>query len=209
MRDRFLSRRTFLKGAVAGAFLLVSSQAFASELLNPEESAPGEFVDALDETERQEILGDMTKEGRLVLNCARTKEKLDVVFRNAAGEYDPEALKAINHLMRCHYRDEEADMDIQVLEYLNALDNRIRGGGNEIEVISGYRSKEYNTLLRKRSRRVAKHSFHLTGQAIDFRIPSISTKKIRQTALKMGYGGVGYYPRRHFVHIDSGRFRWW
>ena len=212
MKDNFFTRRSFLKGALAGTVLLLSAPAFAAELMPepPREEEPADGARGEQEQEPAiEIKGDMTKEGRLRLYRYRTDERLDVVFRNADGEYDPEALSAINHIMRCHYNNEETEIDIRVLEYLNALDNRINGGGNEIQVISGYRSKEYNDRLRRRSRRVAKYSYHLTGQAIDFHIPGARLGKVRRAALRLGYGGVGYYPRKHFIHIDSGRFRYW
>lgn len=212
MEDNFFSRRSFLKGALAGTVLLMSAPSFAAELIQqpPREEEPSDGARGDHEQDPAiEIKGDMTKEGRLRLYRYRTDERLDVVFRNADGEYDPEALSAINHIMRCHYNNEETEIDIRVIEFLNALDNRIHGGGNEIQIISGYRSQEYNDRLRKRSRRVAKYSYHLTGQAIDFHIPSAKLRKVRGAALKLGYGGVGYYPRRHFIHIDSGRFRYW
>ncbi|MBI5468911.1 MAG: DUF882 domain-containing protein [Deltaproteobacteria bacterium] len=210
MKDNIFSRRSFLKGALAGTVLLMSAPSFASELIpQPHEEASGMANGEPAEEPRVEIKGDMAKEGRLRLYRNRTDERIDVVFRNAYGEYDPEALAAINRIMRCHYNGEETGIDIQVIEYLNALDNRIGGGGNEINIVSGYRSREYNDLLRKRSRRVAKHSFHLTGQAIDFHIPSAKLGKVRHAALKLGYGGVGYYPKGHFIHIDSGKFRYW
>lgn len=210
MKDNIFSRRSFLKGALAGTVLLMSAPSFASELMAQplEEALETTNAEPVEEP-GAEIKGDLTKEGRLRLYRNRTGERIDVVFRNTEGEYDPEALSAINRIMRCHYNDEETEIDIRVIEYLNALDNRIRGGGNEINIVSGYRSKKYNDLLRKRSRRVAKHSLHLTGQAIDFHIPSAKLRKIRQAALRLGYGGVGYYPKGHFIHIDSGRFRWW
>lgn len=210
MKDNIFSRRSFLKGALAGTVLLMTAPSFASELVpQVHEEAPGMANGEPAQGPRVEIKGDMTKEGRLRLFRNRTNERLDVVFRNADGEYDPEALSAISRIMRCHYNGEVTEIDIRVIEYLNALDNRIGGGCNEINIVSGYRSREYNDLLRKRSRRVAKYSFHLTGQAIDFHIPSAKLKKVRQAALKLGYGGVGYYPKGHFVHIDSGKFRYW
>ncbi|MBI5587490.1 MAG: DUF882 domain-containing protein [Deltaproteobacteria bacterium] len=221
MKDNIFGRRSFLKGALVGAFLLFSSPVFPAELISPEESpdkmrgditeeeVPDQTIGGIITEPPVEIKGDMTKEGRLRLYRSRYGERLDVVFRNADGEYDHEALAAINHFMRCHYSDEETEIDIRVIEYLNAMDNRINGGGNEIHVISGYRSREYNDLLRKKSRRVAKYSYHLTGQAIDFRIPGVKVKRLRQSAMKLAYGGVGYYPRKQFVHIDSGLFRYW
>jgi len=100
-------------------------------------------------------------------------------------------------------------MDVRVIEFLNALDKRL-GGDNEIHVISGFRSPEYNRLLARKGRRgVARHSLHLSGRAIDLRIPGVSPNVIKKAALDMRYGGVGYYPRRGFVHLDSGTFRHW
>lgn len=182
------SRRSFLKGALVGAFLLWSNPAFPAELLNEEEARQGG--------------------SRLVLYNTHTDEKLDVEYKNSMGEYDPQALAAINHILRCHYTEEETEMDIRVIEFLNSVDTKL-GGGNEIHVVSGYRSREYNEMLRKRNRRVAKYSFHLTGQAIDFRIPDVKLKNIKRAAMNMRCGGVGYYPKANFVHLDSGSFRFW
>lgn len=187
MKNTLWSRRTFIKTAIVGAALLFSNPAFPMELLQEDKTMP---------------------EGRIILNNGKTGERLDVRFRDEFGEYDPDALKSINHLMRCHYSDEELPIDIGVIEFLNAVDKQL-GGYNEIEVISGYRSKKYNDMLRRKSRRVARHSLHLVGKAVDFRIQGIKLKEIKKTALNMEYGGVGYYPRANFVHLDSGRFRFW
>ncbi len=186
MRDAHWSRRSFLKAALVGTMLLIGKPSFATGLIEEEKLA----------------------EGRLLFYHKRTGEKLDVTYRDEGGKYDEGALSAINHILRCHHNDEAIDMDVRVIEFLNSIDKSL-GGNNLIHVISGYRSKEYNELLRRRSRRVAKYSFHLTGQAIDFRIPDVSLKKIKSTALDMRFGGVGYYPRANFVHLDSGGFRHW
>jgi uncharacterized protein YcbK (DUF882 family) len=78
-----------------------------------------------------------------------------------------------------------------------------------VQLISGYRSLDTNNELRERSRGVAKHSFHMQGRAMDFHIEGIQLSKIRKAALKMRAGGVGYYPRSNFVHIDTGPTRSW
>jgi uncharacterized protein YcbK (DUF882 family) len=83
------------------------------------------------------------------------------------------------------------------------------GGGNEIHVISGYRSPQYNDHLLSRGRKVAKQSLHLEGRALDIRIPGTALSLLQRTALSLRLGGVGYYPRGNFVHIDSGAFRTW
>lgn len=97
-------------------------------------------------------------------------------------------------------------MDIGVIEYLNAVDKRL-GRNHEIHIISGYRSLEYNELLIRQGKAVAKHSLHLVGRAVDIRIPGVALPLVRQAALGLEYGGVGYYPRSGFIHLDSGRFR--
>src|SRR5208282_1981243 len=87
-------------------------------------------------------------EGRLSLYNTHNHERLTVAYRNEAGDYDSEALKSINWILRCHYTNQETAMDIRVLEFLNKVDKRL-GGNNEIHIISGYRSPLYNRLLRK------------------------------------------------------------
>ena len=99
-------------------------------------------------------------------------------------------------------------MDKRVIEFINTVDKQL-GGGNEIHIISGFRSPEYNNLLIREGRNVVKNSLHLQGKAIDIHFPQIPLNKVRQAALKLRYGGVGYYPKSGFVHLDSGRFRFW
>jgi uncharacterized protein YcbK (DUF882 family) len=147
-------------------------------------------------------------EGRLSLYNVHTREKLAVTYRKHGNEYDPEALKDLNWFLRCNYTNKKIDMDTNVIEYLNIVDNQF-GGDNEIHIISGFRSLEYNSLLREEGRRVAHHSLHMLGKAIDFFIPRVSLKNLRMAALSLQYGGVGYYPQTGFVHIDSGNFRTW
>lgn len=215
-KDIIWSRRSFLKAALAGAALLAARPAFPEELvMDEDEHSEGGAIDAGAEPQAAEPQAEVIRrkrldlpEGRLIIYSPRTDEELDVVYRDEYGEFDPEALKAINHFMRCHHTDKVIDMDVNVIEYLNALDKRL-GGGNRIHVISGYRSPEYNALLRRRSRRVAKHSFHLSGRAIDLRIPGVKLKNMKRAAMTLKCGGVGYYPRRGFLHIDSGPVRHW
>lgn len=146
--------------------------------------------------------------GQLSLANSRTGEKLSVTFRDIAGEYDLGALEAINQLLRCHYTGEVHPIDLRTLEILSTVDRKL-GGGHEIEVISGYRSPEYNKVLRRKSRRVARQSLHMEGRAVDIRITGVPLKKVKHTAVALQCGGVGYYPRSGFVHLDSGDFRTW
>ena len=147
-------------------------------------------------------------EGRLSLYNVHNKERLSVVYRNGGQVYDPEALKAINWLMRCHYTNQEIEMDIRTIEFLNMVDKNL-GCGNVIHVISGYRSPLYNELLCHEGHGVARNSLHMQGKAVDILIKGKELYKVHQVALNLRYGGVGYYPHTGFVHIDSGNFRAW
>jgi uncharacterized protein YcbK (DUF882 family) len=180
------NRRSFLRYSLAGALILFGVKpVMAKKTLNAE-----------------------MPEGRLSLYNVHTREKLTVTYRKHGNEYDPEALKDLNWILRCHYTNKKIDMDTNVIEYLNIVDNQF-GGDNEIHIISGFRSLEYNSLLRGEGRHVAHHSLHMLGKAIDFFIPRVSLKNLRMAALSLQYGGVGYYPQTGFVHIDSGNFRTW
>jgi uncharacterized protein YcbK (DUF882 family) len=178
-----LTRRTFLQSAIVGALALGGGgKAIAKSLL--------------------------AEKGSLSLFNTHNQEHLTVTFRKADGTYDVDALNAINWIMRCHFTNQQTVMDVNTIEYLNLIDNRL-GGGNEIHIISGYRSPSYNSLLSSSGRHVAKHSLHLVGKAIDISIPGTELHTIRNTAVALKLGGVGYYPASGFVHIDSGKFRTW
>jgi uncharacterized protein YcbK (DUF882 family) len=184
--DSSWSRRLFLKASLACALLLAEIDPAWAKLPNLR----------------------ILPEGKLSLYNTHSKEKLTVDYRDPAGNYNPDALKALNWILRCHYTGQVADMDIRVIEYLNIVDKNL-GGGNEFHIISGYRSPEYNGLLRREGHHVARHSLHTKGKAIDISIPGVGLDKLRRTALNLKYGGVGYYPGAGFVHIDSGGFRTW
>ncbi|WP_224961994.1 YcbK family protein [Geomonas subterranea] len=186
MKDKMLCRRMFLK----------SSAFFAATVLGAR-SALAKFME-----------GGGAPEGKLSLYNVNCRERLTVIYRNSLGEYCDDALQALNWIFRCHHTNETTAMDLRVLEYLNRLDNSL-GGGNEIHIISGYRSPEYNARLRSTSKGVAKDSLHMKGMAIDLAIPTIRLDTIRRTAMALAAGGVGYYPQSGFVHIDSGFFRTW
>jgi uncharacterized protein YcbK (DUF882 family) len=146
--------------------------------------------------------------GALTLFNTHTNDRLSVNFRRPDGAYDLDALNALNWIMRCHFTNQITTMDVNAIEYLNLVDKRL-GGGNEIHIISAYRSPTYNTLLLQNGRHVARHSLHRIGKAIDIAIPGIALDKVRHTAVALQLGGVGYYPGAGFVHIDSGKIRTW
>jgi uncharacterized protein YcbK (DUF882 family) len=146
--------------------------------------------------------------GKLSLLNIHSGERLEVTYRDRSGEYDLPALDRLNGLLRCHHTGEVHPIDVQTIEYLNLVDHRL-GGSNEIHIISAYRSPAYNELLRQKGRQVARNSLHLQGRAIDIRVPGVKLANLRRAALDLELGGVGYYPRTDFVHIDSGAFRMW
>ena len=136
-----------------------------------------------------------------------TDERLRVDFcRNS--KYDAGALAQINYILRDHRSGEIKAIDIKLLELLHTLSNKTTCQA-PIHVISGYRSPATNKSLRKNNKGVASRSMHLQGKAIDIRIPGFSTRQLRNVARKMKGGGVGYYPKSDFVHVDTGRVRYW
>ncbi len=136
-----------------------------------------------------------------------TSEKLDVVYAEH-GAYLPEALSRIDYLLRDFRSGDVHAIDPRLLDILAAVQART-GSTGRYEVISGFRSPATNAMLRQRSSGVASRSLHLDGQAIDVRLPGTSTRQLRQAAILLGQGGVGYYPTDDFVHLDTGRVRTW
>ncbi len=149
-----------------------------------------------------------TARGKLSLYNLHTGERLSVAYRDERGECDPGALSSLNRILRCHFTGEIAEMDPRVIDFLNAVDGTL-GGGNEIHIVSGYRSPAYNAKLLREGHGVVPHSLHLQGRAIDFRIPGIRLESLREASLRLRRGGVGNYPGSGFVHIDSGKIRAW
>lgn len=92
---------------------------------------------------------------------------------------------------------------------MNQLQRRLGFHNAEILVLSGYRSAQTNARLRRRSRGVASHSYHILGQAVDFQVSGVPLYKVKQAAESLNNGGVGYYPRSNFVHVDTGPVRTW
>ncbi len=124
------------------------------------------------------------------------------------GNYIKDALDEISYLLRDHRNDEVFPYDPLVIDQACALSRKFKTT-KPFEIFSGYRSEESNQELRSMSRRVAKHSLHIEAKAIDLRLPGVSIKQLRAAALSLHQGGVGYYPKRGFVHIDSGPIRRW
>jgi len=147
-------------------------------------------------------------EGRLNLYNLQTDERLSVTYRTDEGTYDQEALNDLNYLLRCHHTNESMMMDVQVIEFMNLVQKRV-GRSRELLIVSGYRSPAYNEELIRRGTRAVRNSYHVLGQAVDLQIPGVPLRMVRDAAMRLGCGGVGYYPRGRFVHLDSGPFRYW
>jgi uncharacterized protein YcbK (DUF882 family) len=145
----------------------------------------------------------------LKLYFIHTKEKAEITFKRN-GRYDQAGLKKINMFLRDWRRNEPTKIDPRLLDLVWET-YRAVGASDYVHVVSAYRSPATNSMLRKRSKGVANKSQHMLGKAMDFYIPGVSLKKLRDTGLRMQTGGVGYYPRSGspFVHLDVGSVRHW
>ena len=136
-----------------------------------------------------------------------TGERLSTVYFQS-GRYLPSELERINHLLRDFRTGEVHPIDPGVLDILADL-RTLADHDATYEVICGYRAPATNALLRQHSDGVAEHSLHMQGRAIDVRLAGFPTARLHELALGMQRGGVGFYPRSDFVHLDNGRVRFW
>jgi uncharacterized protein YcbK (DUF882 family) len=143
----------------------------------------------------------------LTFQHLHTGERL-VVEYSSEGRYLPDALAAVNQLLRDFRTGDVATIDPALLDLLHDL-AACTGSRRPFEVISGYRSPATNEMLRRHSDGVASGSLHMRGQAIDVRLADIALDKLRDAARGLRRGGVGYYPSPAFVHLDTGRVRAW
>ncbi len=142
----------------------------------------------------------------LYLYHEHTAEHLKVTFW-LDGEFVEDEMRYLEFFLRDYRNDKTHPIDKRVVCYLYDISKQF--GSQKIHILSGYRSPSTNEYLRKHSGGVAKRSLHLQGMAIDFRIPGVSSHHIYRSALALRRGGVGYYPKSGFVHIDSGKPRSW
>ncbi|MFQ5988829.1 MAG: DUF882 domain-containing protein [Candidatus Methylomirabilales bacterium] len=147
------------------------------------------------------------REKSLSFHSLHTGENLEITYW-VDGSYVPEALKQVDYILRDWRTGKIHTIDPALLDYLFDL-RRAMDSTAPFNVISGYRSRETNEMLRKKSSGIAKNSLHLRGKAIDVSLPGRDLASLRKTAIAMKRGGVGYYPRLNFVHLDTGRFRKW
>jgi len=147
-------------------------------------------------------------EYRLRLFHTHTGEHLDIVYRRG-DSYVPEALAELNHYLRDHRTGAVLAYDPRVFDLLHDLDAKLGRPNGEIDIVCGYRTPWSNEFLRTHGHGVALHSLHMQAKAIDIRMPGVESSSLRDAALALHRGGVGYYAKSDFVHVDVGRVRRW
>ena len=185
VNDPCPDRRRFLRFGVAATTSLFVPQAFASVLAKL----------------------PVQHERKLSLLNLHTGEHLDATYW-ADGQYQTSELEAINHVLRDHRTGDVARIDKNLLDLLNTL-HRQMDSQQAFQIISGYRSPKTNAALSQKSNGVAKKSLHMQGKAIDIRLPGCQLSDLRKAAIHCQSGGVGYYQKSNFIHIDTGRVRYW
>jgi uncharacterized protein YcbK (DUF882 family) len=147
--------------------------------------------------------------GNRVLHFSHTHtdERLTVEYFQS-GDYLVDGLAAVRHFLRDFRTGDAHDIDHRLLDLLFAL-RQATESTQPFQVISGYRSPATNSMLRQHSEGVAASSLHMEGRAIDIRLSDVRLPALRGSALALHQGGVGFYPASDFVHVDTGRVRWW
>jgi uncharacterized protein YcbK (DUF882 family) len=147
-------------------------------------------------------------EYRLRFFHTHTGKSLDIIYKRGEA-YDPQALDALDEFLRDHRTGDVRHYDPRVFDLLHDLTARVGKPNAEINVVCGYRTPWSNNFLRTHGHGVAQHSLHMQAMAIDIRIPGVPTAELRDAALALHEGGVGYYRQSDFVHVDVGRVRRW
>jgi len=155
----------------------------------------------------QKALASAAGPRSLSLLNLHTGERLSATYFED-GAYVPDALAALNHVLRDFRTGESHPMAPGLLDLVNSLQARLETR-ETVQVISGYRSPHTNAMLHAHSEGVATHSLHMVGEAMDIRIPGVQLAHLRDAAYGLARGGVGYYPASDFVHVDVGRVRRW
>ncbi|MDZ4372376.1 MAG: DUF882 domain-containing protein [Phenylobacterium sp.] len=150
---------------------------------------------------------DVWEPRRAILKNLHTGDAFNDVYY-ANGSYLPDALAAANRVMRDWRTGDQHFIDPGLFDALHAIQHKLDVRG-PFQIISGYRSPKTNAMLAGRSKGVATHSQHTLGKAIDVRVEGVDLANLREAALAVGAGGVGFYPVSNFVHVDTGRVRQW
>ena len=151
--------------------------------------------------------GSSGDERSLKFYHTHTGKSLQVTYY-AGGQYLPDAMTELRVFLADWRDGKQRDMDPELMNILWRI-QQISTNKEAYEVISAYRSEETNALLHSRSKGVAKNSQHVLGKAIDVRLRGLDLERLRETARDLRLGGVGYYPGSDFVHVDTGRVRYW
>jgi uncharacterized protein YcbK (DUF882 family) len=212
LADHRLSRRRFLAwGALAAglSFLPPSAVAARSIFQPPSRPLANPLHPDPDTRHRNTLFQPVTNghQRAVALYNTHTGESINAIYW-VQGQYIPEAMSAVDRVLRDHRTDEIKPIDPQLLNLLHAISEDLECL-HPFYVISAYRSPTTNAFLRFMSRRVAEHSLHMDGKAIDLRLPGWASDTVRRVAIALRMGGVGYYPRANFVHVDVGPVRYW
>lgn len=175
-----LSRRAFTLGCAAGLCLPWSATRGSTKMVYPDRS--------------------------LSLHNVHTDEQENITYW-ADGHYLESGLNRISWLLRDFRTGDVKSIDPRLMNILYLLSRKV--DSKSVLVLSGFRSKKTNEMLRKTTEGVARRSFHMAGRAIDIRIPRVESVDVQKAALRLGGGGVGYYPSSNFVHLDTGPVRTW
>jgi uncharacterized protein YcbK (DUF882 family) len=175
-----------------------------------EEVVPGVMPADIAASGSTTMVPDDGKPYQLKMTNLHTGESLDIVYR-IGNTYLPEALEKLNYFLRDHNTQDVSNYDPKEFDVLHAMMARLGKLNSAIEIVCGYRTPETNATLRQNSPQtgVAEHSQHMEGHAIDLRVPGVPTARLRDAALSLQAGGVGYYPTSQFVHVDVGPVREW
>jgi uncharacterized protein YcbK (DUF882 family) len=154
------------------------------------------------------IIGQQAREHHLRLFHTHTGERIDIIYRRGDA-YLPDAVAKLDFFLRDFRTGDVRHFDPRLYDILEDLTISVDHPGAEIDIVCGLRSPWTNEFLRAHTTGVAKNSLHIQAEAIDLRIPGVNTLKLRQAALALRRGGVGYYPHSDFIHVDIGRVRQW
>lgn len=146
-------------------------------------------------------------DGAITFFNTHTDETMQITYKDKRGHFKKDGLEDVYYILRCRLTNQVIEIDPELIALIDHIQDHFEG--KKIEVISGYRSPALNNALSSRKRGVAKRSLHMQGKAIDIRIPGVSLIELRNFAKSLKAGGVGYYSGPNFVHIDTGRVRYW
>jgi len=207
-----MDRRVFLKKIFAAAGTFVSGNLYAGKWSLVEGVYSYSSTDDKDSASVIESNGYAKSADTRYIDAQDVEDLLKLYIPKNKGMdkimdvsiYDKDT---INYVMRDYYTNDTTNIDNTLVDLLGAIQKKV--GKRRIQILSAYRTERTNKRLRRRYPGVAKHSYHIKGQAVDITVKGVSTAKLKRIAKSMNAGGVGYYPTHGFVHIDTGRIRYW